>query len=219
MNYRSFLRESMKKNEKEAKELLQRERQKQIDEIIQNSGIPMRFRGKTFENYNPDDNPIAYKKAKHFAESFPDVDKGLLLVGTVGTGKTHLAAAISNMLINKLYSVYFGNATDIMSFIKSTYSKDAKITEGEAINLMTEDINLLVIDDLGKENETSNTLAVLYQIVNRLYENEKPVIITTNYNSIDLARKLGERGQAIVSRITGMCKPIQFKGEDWRLKE
>lgn len=219
MDFKTFLRESMKKNEKEAEKLMLQERKKKIDEINKNSGLPKRFRKKTFENYEKDKNLIAYKKSKDFAERFPDINKGLLLVGPVGTGKTHLAAAISNKLISKLYTVYFGNTTDIMSFIKSTYSKDAEMTEGEAIELMTEKVDLLVIDDLGQENETGNTLAVMYQLINRLYENEKLTVITTNYNSVDLARKLGERGQAMVSRITGMCEPVALTGEDWRLKE
>lgn len=219
MDFKTFLRESMKRNEEEAKELMLQERQKKINEINKNSGLPKRFKRKTFENYERGDNFIAYKKAEEFAENFPDINKGLLLVGPVGTGKTHLAAAISNKLISRLYSVYFGNTTDIMSFIKSTYSKDAEMTEGEAIELMTEKVDLLVIDDLGKENETENTLSVLYQIINKLYENEKPVVITTNFNSSDLARKLGERGPAMVSRITGMCEPVVLSGEDWRLKE
>jgi len=219
MDFKTFLRESMKRNEEEAKELMLQERQKKINEINKNSGLPKRFKRKTFENYERGDNFIAYKKAEEFAENFPDINKGLLLVGPVGTGKTHLAAAISNKLISRLYSVYFGNTTDIMSFIKSTYSKDAEMTEGEAIELMTEKVDLLVIDDLGKENETENTLSVLYQIINKLYENEKLVVITTNFNSSDLARKLGERGPAMVSRITGMCEPVVLSGEDWRLKE
>lgn len=219
MDFKTFLRESMKRNEEEAKELMLQERQKKINEINKNSGLPKRFKRKTFENYERGDNFIAYKKAEEFAENFPDINKGLLLVGPVGTGKTHLAAAISNKLISRLYSVYFGNTTDIMSFIKSTYSKDAEMTEGEVIELMTEKVDLLVIDDLGKENETENTLSVLYQIINKLYENEKLVVITTNFNSSDLARKLGERGPAMVSRITGMCEPVVLSGEDWRLKE
>lgn len=219
MDFKTFLRESMKRNEEEAKELMLQERQKKINEINKNSGLPKRFKRKTLENYERGDNFIAYKKAEEFAENFPDINKGLLLVGPVGTGKTHLAAAISNKLISKLYTVYFGNTTDIMSFIKSTYSKDAEMTEGEAIELMTEKVDLLVIDDLGQENETGNTLAVMYQLINRLYENEKLTVITTNYNSVDLARKLGERGQAMVSRITGMCEPVALTGEDWRLKE
>lgn len=213
-----FLRRSIEQNEKEAKELILKERQKKIEALSNRSGIPKRFKKATFENYNPIDNHEALSKSKRFVGNFPNT-KGLLLTGPVGAGKTHLAAAIANSLIDKLYSVYFGNVVDIMSFIRSTYSKESSLTEEEAVNIMTREVDLFIIDDLGKENNTENTLALLYQLINRVYDNEKSIVITTNYNSTDLVRKLGERGQAIVSRITEMCEPVIFKGEDWRMKK
>ena len=218
MDYKEFLRKSIEKNEKEVQEMLLKERQEKILVLANRSGIPKRFKKATFENYNPKDNPIALNKSRNFVEDFPN-SKGLLLTGPVGTGKTHLACAIANTLLNKLYSVYFGNVVDIVSFIKSTYNKESSLTEEEAVNVMTKEADLFIIDDLGKENSTENTLALLYQLINRVYDNEKSIVITTNYNSIDLARKLGERGQAIVSRITEMCEPVIFKGEDWRMKK
>jgi len=217
MDYMEFLRRSIEQNDKEAKELMLKERQKKIQSLTSSSNIPKRFSNARLENYNPKYNLDALNQAKLFAKQFPR-EKGLLFSGPVGTGKTHLAAAIANALIDKLYSVYFGNVVDIMSFVKSTYNKESNLTEEEAINIMTKEVDLFIIDDLGKENSTNNTLALLYQLINRVYDNQKSIIITTNYNSIDLARKLGERGQAIVSRITEMCEPVIFKGEDWRLK-
>jgi DNA replication protein DnaC len=134
----------------------------------------------------------------------------------VATGKTHLAAAIANELIDSLYTVIFGNVTDIITLIKSSYGK-TELDESEIINTIT-DIDLLIIDDLGKEYATENTRMLLYQIINRLYENEKPVIITTNLNSDALAAKYGDRGAAIVSRITEMCDPVTLDGNDWRIR-
>lgn len=218
MDYKEFLRRSIEKNEKEVQEMILKERQEKILVLSNRSGIPKRFKKATFENYNPKDNLIALNKSRNFVEDFPN-SKGLLLTGPVGTGKTHLACAIANSLLRKLYSVYFGNVTDVLSFIKSTYSDKSAVSEEEAINLITKEVDLFIIDDLGKENETSYTLSMLYQLINRVYENEKTIVITTNFNSIELARKLGERGQAIVSRITEMCEPVIFKGEDWRLKK
>jgi DNA replication protein DnaC len=186
--------------------------------LTRSSNIPRRYRNATLESFNPKDNPRALEIAKKFVINFSE-DKGLLLTGPVGTGKTHLACAIANALLNKLYSVYFGNVVDIMSFIRGTYNRDSSLTEEEAVNIMTKEVDLFIIDDLGKENNTEYTLSMLYQLINRVYENEKPIIITTNFNSIELARKLGERGQAIVSRITEMCEPVIFKGEDWRMKK
>lgn len=217
MDYVEFLRKTIEQNEKEAKELILKERQNKIEALSNRSGIPKRFKNATFKNYNPIYNQEALSKTKRFVAKFPNT-KGLLLTGPVGTGKTHLAAAIANSLIDKLYSVYFGNVVDIISFIKSTYNNQSNLTEEEAVNVMTKEVDLFIIDDLGKENSTENTLALLYQLINRVYDNEKCIVITTNYNSIDLARKLGERGHAIVSRITQMCEPVIFKGEDWRLK-
>ena len=218
MDYMEFLRKSIEQNEKEVQGLLQRERQEKIAALSRGNGVPDRFRNSNFKNYNPIDNLAALKETKKFVEDFPN-SKSLLLTGPVGTGKTHLACAIANELTKNLYSVYFGNVVDIISFIKSTYSKNAEISEYEAISLMTEKVDLFIIDDLGKENSTPNTLALLYQMINRIYGNGKPLVITTNENSIELARKLGDRGQATVSRITQMCEPVIFKGEDWRLKK
>lgn len=217
MDLIQFIRRSIKQNEKEAKEMLLKEKQEKIACLTRSSNIPKKYRNATFENFNPKDNQKALESAKAFVMSFPS-EKGLLLTGPVGTGKTHLAAAIANSLLNKLYSVYFGNVVDILSFIKSTYNKDSDISEREAINIMTEKVDLFIIDDLGKEDNKEYAATMLYQLINKVYENEKPIVITTNYNSIELSRKLGERGQAIVSRITEMCEPVILKGEDWRLK-
>ena len=107
------------------------------------------------------------------------VGKGLLFTGPVGTGKTHLAAAIANQLIDQLYSVAFGNVTDIITLIKSTYSKDSQLTEAELIRAFTDDTDIFIIDDLGKEHSSPNTSTVLYQIINRLWS--KPIIVTTNF--------------------------------------
>lgn len=218
MDIDEFLRESIQKNEEEAKRLMQKKRQERISELVSKSGIGVRFRKRTFQNFVVEDwNRDAFFKAKNFVESFPNT-KGLLFMGPVGAGKTHLAAAIANYLVEQLYAVMFGNITDIIALVKTTYQKEAELTELEIIKTLTEDVDLLIIDDLGKEYPTENTAVLLYQIINRLYENEKPVVITTNMTSEELKKRYGDKGEAIVSRITEMCKPIKMVGEDWRLK-
>lgn len=212
----SFLRESIEKNELEARDYLLQERNKRIQILSNNSGLPSLFKKKTFQNYDRSNNNKAFNQAVDFVKDFPN-NPGLLLIGGVGVGKTHLAAAIANSLNKMLYNTYFGNVIDIMAFVKSTYNKSSSLTEIEAINIMTKEIDLLVIDDLGKESNTDHNLALLYTIINKLYENEKPIIITTNYGAQDLNNKLGERGHAIVSRISAMCKPVVLSGKDWRI--
>lgn len=220
MNYKEFLRRSIERNDEEVRELFLKERQEEMQEKIRalsnRNGIPQKFKNSTFENYDPSDNLIAFNKTKQFVEDFPK-SKSLLLTGPVGTGKTHLVAAVINSLNKKLYSTYFGNIVDIISFIRSTYTKDSTLSEDEAISIITTQVDLIVIDDLGKENSSENTFYLLYQLINKIYENEKSVIITTNFNGQQLEGKLGERGKAIVSRITEMCEPVILKGKDRRI--
>lgn len=216
MDYEELLRKSIESNEREAKELLSKERQKKVMELTKVSGIPKRFRGASLKDYKGKAQIFDTKTVEVFLKDFPNT-KGLLLTGDIGTGKTHLALALGNELIDRFYSVYFGNVVDILSFIKSTYSSSSNISEEQAIDIMTQKVDLFIIDDLGKENNTEYTLSMLYQLINRVYENEKTIIITTNETSQELVNKLGGRGQAIISRITEMCKPLVFKGNDRRL--
>lgn len=216
VDIREFLRESISKNELEVKKYMLEEKVSRINDLSNNNGLPPLFKKKKFSNYNAKYNTAAFNQAKRFVENFPN-EKGMLLIGDVGVGKTHIAAGIANELNVKLYSSYFGNVVDIMGFVKSTYSKNSLLTELDAIKIITEKIDLLIIDDLGKENNTEHNLTLLYQIINKLYENEKPLVITTNYTSSELNRRLGDRSKAIISRICAMCEPVSLSGKDWRI--
>lgn len=209
-----FLRESIKRNEEEAIRLAREKRQQKINELTINSGMKKRFRKRTFETFKCNDQNIqAYKAAIDFVKNFEIQEQGLLFTGPVGVGKTHLAAAIANKLISELYTVIFGNITDIISQIKSTYSGESEYTENKIIEYLT-NVDLLIIDDLGKEYSSKNTNTLLYRIINTLYEDEKLIVVTTNFNAESLANKIGV---ATVSRLTEMTKPIIMSGKDWRL--
>lgn len=214
-----FLRQSIEKNMEEAKRLAMQKKQQRAIELLAKSGLGIRFQKRTFTNTIINArNKLAVEMAQAWTKEFPSVEQGLLFMGPVATGKTHLAAAIANELISELYTVVFGNVTDIITLIKSSYGSQSELDETQLLKAITEDIDLLIIDDLGKEYATENTKMLLYQIINRLYENEKPVVITTNMTSETLAAKYGERGPAIVSRITEMCRPITLDGNDWRIR-
>lgn len=211
-----FVRRSIAANEEKAQQLLAKKKQEKALKLLSQSGLGRRFQQRTFNNFIAGDrHQDALRQAKNFVADFPNT-KGLLFSGPVGVGKTHLAAAIANNLIDQLYVVIFGSSADIISRIKQTYGSGQESELG-VIEALT-NVDLLVIDDLGKEKASDNTSTVLYQIINRLYEDERPLVITTNYTSDVLAKRLGERGEAIVSRITEMCRPVVMQGGDWRLK-
>lgn len=217
MDINEFIRNSIERNKAEAQIMLHQKQHQQMAKLLKNSGLGKRFQARTFEwTKLTSENENAVNAARKFADEFPQ-EQGIMFTGPVGTGKTHLAAAIANKLIDKLYTVVFGNVTDIITLIKSSYSAKGDMSEAEIINTIT-NIDLLVIDDLGKEYATENTRMLLYQIINRLYENEKPVIVTTNLTADALTVKYGERGQPIVSRLTEMCTPVVLGGNDWRIR-
>lgn len=211
-----FIRKSIKENEEAAKRELAKERQEKIQKILSNSGLGKRFYKRKFENFTINDsNKKAYEEAKRFVQEFPR-EQGLMFVGSVGTGKTHLAASIVNELVNNMHSVVFGNSADIIARMRKSFSGgDSDIDIIEKITSS----DLVVIDDLGKEKESEYTSTIIYQIINRLYEDEKPIIITTNCTSEMLLERLGDKGESILSRLMEMCIIVNLNGEDWRYKK
>ena len=83
VDIKEFLRESIEKNELEAKSYLMEERLKNIRSLSQNNGLPPLFKKKTFQNYNKNYNLNGYNQAKLFTEKFPHVS-GLLFIGKIG---------------------------------------------------------------------------------------------------------------------------------------
>jgi DNA replication protein DnaC len=136
-----------------------------------------------------------------------------------GTGKTHLASAISNKLREDGWSILSWLAPELFSEIKGTYDKDADQTEWQIIRMATE-CDLLVLDDVGKEHvrETNRSWHhdLYYRIINARYQ-RGPLIVTTNLDAADLPHHIGG---ASFSRLWEMCggneRIVKMCGPDYR---
>ena len=200
---------------KEKKELEQIELEGRKNRIANyEKMLGRRFAGRTFENFDKKDNEAIFNICYEFAKNFKNnKGEGILFLGQVGTGKTHLAAAISNYIITQgTIPVKFGNVTSLLGEIKNTYEEDSKKAEYDVIRELSE-VELLIIDDLGKEKSTDWSNNIIYRIVNNRYEGYRPLIVTTNYSMEELEKSVGD---ATTSRIIEMCRGVRINGKDRR---
>lgn len=205
------------KTEKEEKERLYYEK---LRRVIAYSNLGERFKTRMFSTYNvTNENKKAFNDCKDYAERFKDLkDKGigLLLTGNFGAGKTHLAAAIAHEIIKQGYQPIFGTLITLLGKVKATYSDSySKENEEQIINRYI-NCDLLIIDDLGKEKPTEWVIEKLYYIINCRYENNKPIVITSNYNDTKLMDRLTvgdnlETSEAIVSRMYEVCQGVDMR--------
>lgn len=166
--------------------------------------------------------PSRYKSAKLEdtiikAEDIEKIYKerrGLYLHGPVGTGKTYIAYAIKHHLEEKGTIVRFHNATDLLADIRHDFDCEP-FSRKHVVDKILDSRKLLIIDDLGAEKPTEWVAEILYRIINYRYENELPVIITSNLSLDQLAQRLGDR---TASRLTELCDINELTGRDRRLQ-
>lgn len=151
------------------------------------------------------------KSCRSYATGFTTSSKNVLLLGGVGVGKTHLSLAIANVVINRGYSVVFGNSQNIISDLQSEEFNDGK--ELQYYKRAVMNCDLLIIDDLGTEVLNQSRVAILYNIINTRLLSKLPTIITSNFTNEELQEKYDQR---IFSRITGEYSILTLEGNNVR---
>lgn len=212
--------------EEEKKLELIQEFSKRVEKIIKNSKMSKRNLSYKFDNFEPNtSNKKVLDNLKKYSEKLVNgiEKKGLILVGNNGVGKTHLACSIANELIKNGIPIIYGTLINLLAELRNSYDSDNNISEMEIIKLY-EKVDLLIIDDLGKEKPSEWGLEKLFTIVNSRYENNLPVIITTNYNQDSLVERLSLNGEietakSIISRLYEMCYLVKIEDIDHRIKK
>ena len=155
--------------------------------------------------------------AEYIASFAGNGGAGLYIHGGVGAGKTHAASAMARLFAEAGYDVAFTTAKGMLERVKATFDEGG--TEAAVARYAKCDV--LVLDDLGKEDATEWSVGTVFSVLDARYEDMRPTIVTSNYAPGALADRLARRGErvtaeAIASRISQTCRPVYLGGRDRR---
>ncbi|MBV8855917.1 MAG: ATP-binding protein [Acidobacteria bacterium] len=199
--------------------------------LLEQARIPRRYREPapprreacTLQNYYPAPNNGSQLKAFNYAfrlvREYPSVERGLLLMGPVGVGKTHLAVAILHGLIEKGVPCLFYEFGALLKEIQDSYNKVSNTSEMSVLAPVYQ-AEVLVLDELGASKPTDWVRDTMMQIIGKRYNDKKLTVFTTNYS--DARRNPAEEtledrvGVRLRSRLYEMCRTVELDGDDYR---
>jgi DNA replication protein DnaC len=186
--------------------------------IINRSCLPPRYRDKTFANYNPTCsganehkqllNRLAdnYGKALSYGTSF-------LLSGKTGTGKTHLACAVANHIMQSGYTAVYVSSLNFISAVKRSWTAGAEVSEDELIESYVQ-YDLLILDELGKGTLSAKEKGMLFRLIDRRSEEERPTIGITKHAEKMLEKMIDDDAVSRLKAGGGRC--LVFSWDDYR---
>lgn len=207
------------KEEARRQEELEERRQKRIrtERIFNTSMLGPRFAECTFDNWKPRlGSEKAYEASIEYVKNWHERRKtgeGLIMYGSPGNGKSHLAAAITNSLLAREYTVIFANVPNLLLRIRATFDSK-KETQSEIMNAL-QLADLLVLDDAGAEKWSNWVETTLYSIVNSRYNNRLPIIVTSNLKLPELKEAVGYR---TFDRLIEVCPIIENTAPSYRVE-
>jgi DNA replication protein DnaC len=196
-------------------------REKITAQRLRETRIPPRYQKCSLENfitYQNEELLRAVDSAKRFVEAFPVVQRGLMLIGPPGIGKTHIAvSALRQVVARTGASGLYYDTRALLKDIRNTYNPVTHTAEMDVIRPVME-AELLVLDDLGAERLTDWVEETMSLIVNTRYNERRPTIFTSNYEDIpdDLNSLLVRVGFRLHSRLREMCEFLEYDGPDYR---
>lgn len=145
------------------------------------------------------------KYAREFNLDSPSV----FMLGPTGLGKTFLSSCIAKEVLCNGFSVAFDS---IQNYLRDIEKEHFGRSEGDTLETIL-NADLVILDDIGSEFASSFNSSVIYNIINSRTNQGKPTIVSSNLSFDELTKRYDDR---IISRLTGMFKPMRFIGNDIR---
>lgn len=215
--------------------------------VMERARIPKRYEHCDFESYVVDLADGKTWTAQHeqslkntkltvqgFLSSYPGTEKGLLLIGSSGVGKTHLAVAALKELVRRGHAGLFCDYRELLKEIQASYNPASESTE-MAVLEPVRTTEVLVLDDLGASKPSDWVRDIVGIVLNARYNEKRTTIITTNY--LDTPPSEGEAtrlpngklvaairedtleqriGTRMRSRLYEMCRSVEVYAPDFR---
>jgi DNA replication protein DnaC len=212
-----------------------------LEKMLERAGLPARYHDASFTSFEWRERSMtiqrAYLHSKTYAENFlSERTQGLLLHGSVGTGKTHLAIAITRYVTLELsVPSLFVDFRQLLKRIQATFSTSTQTTEDVMRPILHAE--LLVLDEIGAARQTDWTFEIMEEVLNQRYNDARATVMTTNLPNLPCAAEqtaepsrgygrapnvlqmesLGDRiGTRMFSRVQQMCTPMEMQGTDYR---
>ena len=210
---------------------------------MQQAAIPPRYEHcelREFVTKSSGSNPTleaARLAAEGFVKEYPVEKTGLLFIGPIGVGKTHLSVGIlRELVLQKSVPCLFYDYRELLKEIQNSYNPTVNTTEMAILRPVFE-AEVLVLDELGAVKPTEWVWDTVSLILNTRYNDKRTTIITTNFpdqppamttaardlTARDSAARalreetLGDRiGERMRSRLHEMCRKVEMEGSDFR---
>ncbi len=216
-------------------------RQARTQTLLAAARIPKRYEHCELSNFEFDGPHRHFFPARmaacKFVEDYPLDGTGLLLMGSIGVGKTHLAVGIiKELVLSKGIACLFYDYRELLKQIQNSYNDSVKATELDVLRPVFE-TEVLVLDELGAVKPTEWVWDTVSLILNTRYNDNRTTIITTNFPNLPARglrnasssrsreaaehavseETLGDRvGDRMLSRLHEMCRIIKMEGADFR---
>ena len=203
------------------------DKMRKIENLKKLSLLGERYKNATFEHSIIGKNPTfdrAFNRCRKYCELYEKTVKGgygIYIFGDKGVGKTHLTACMANDLMTNCVPVLFTSLFEVSKAVKSTFNRESSFTEQNLIERFA-NIDVLFFDDLGTEIFSKNSgdtwlQSLLFDIINKRYNNKKATIFSSNHSLNALINECGIAGKT-VDRISEMTSGAVMKIEGMSLR-
>jgi DNA replication protein DnaC len=216
--------------------------------VMERARIPKRYEHCDFESYVTDltdgktwtaQHAQSLKQAKLLTQAlvreYPgSAERGLLLMGPSGVGKTHLAVSALKELIKRGHAGLFCDYRELLKEIQGSYNPASETTEMKILEPIRI-AEILVLDDLGASKPSAWVLDIIGLVLNARYNEKRVTILSTNYydetlGSVEPSGRLpgGQRvavkedtladriGARMRSRLFEMSRTVEVFAPDFR---